>query len=84
MPDQSDTTNSASARWPYTNDLLAALLMLSFAAYTYLPLTNYTTTHAGNPVVITAYTTAFGIAVAWTFGPDAVRAWQSAKNGGGE
>lgn len=78
-----DQTNSASTRWAYTNDILALFLILAFAGLTFAPLTPYVADHAGiNPVVLTAFTTAFGIAIAWAFGPDAVQAWQEAKGGG--
>lgn len=78
-----EQTDSTATRWAYTNDLLAALLVLAYLALTFAPLTPYVGSHGGiNPVVLTTTTAAFGVAIAWVFGPDAVKAWQDFKGGG--
>lgn len=70
-------TDSASKRHWLTNDGLAVLLTVTFIGYVYAPLTplvdGYPET---NPLVLGAFVTAFGVAVAWAFGRDAVEAWR--------
>lgn len=72
-----ETTSSESRYW-LTNDGLAWLLVVSFIGYLYLPLTPYVDAYPEvNAAVLAAYVTAFGVAVAWAFGKDAVEAWRA-------
>lgn len=79
MTDADGGTTTTASRFWLTNDLLAGFLILAFTGYVYMPLLTaidgYPST---NPVVIAAFVTAFGVAVAWAFGQDAVEAWRGA------
>lgn len=72
-----ETTSSESRYW-LTNDGLAWLLILTFVGYIYAPLTPYVDAYPeANAAALAAYITAFGVAVAWAFGKDAVEAWRA-------
>lgn len=70
-------TESAGSRYWLTNDALAFFIVIAFVGYVYAPLSpwiaGYPETNAG---VLAAFITAFGVAVAWAFGKDAVEAWR--------
>lgn len=80
MSDHGDgETWSSQSRWWLTNDVLAFVLATAFISYVFagVYLDGYPET---NPAVLTAFVTAFGVAVAWAFGRDAVEAWRAGGN----
>lgn len=80
--DDDGETDSSAARYWLTNDALAFLLILTFIGYIYAPLTPWVDGYpAANAGVLAAYITAFGVAVAWAFGKDAVEAWRAESEG---
>lgn len=69
-------------RFWLTNDLLAFVVILSFIAYVFAPMTPYVDAYPeANPIVIGAFVAAFGIIIAWAFGTDAVMAWRESNDG---
>jgi len=81
--DRTDTTESVSTRWTYTNDLIAGFLVLSFVGYVFartilVPiLLGPIELPSLNAFALGVFATGFGIAVAWTFGAEAVEAWNN-------
>lgn len=70
------TTDSTDTRWAYTNDLLAIYLVVTFPVTAWLDMTGYVNLETLPASVFTLYASFVGIALAWAFGPEAVKAWR--------
>jgi len=70
-----DTTSTA-LRWRYTNDLVAGFYLLTFVGL--VALDSYQLVRLGvvPETVRTVWLAIAGVAAAWVFGGDAVRAWR--------
>jgi hypothetical protein len=78
--DEQGSTTSTARRWWLTNDVLAGWLVGTFALLLAADATLQAVSISGVPqVVVQSWVLFTGIAVAWTFGTDAVRAWRGNK-----
>ena len=81
--DEDSETQSTQTRWRYTNDILAFILVTAFIAYIFartviVPiLLGPIELPALNAFLLTVFGTGFGVALAWAFGPEAVKAWSN-------
>lgn len=70
------TTNSTATRYPYTNDAIAGWLVVSFTLLSGLHTVNVVDLTTLPGTVFAAWISFVGIALAWAFGPEAVKAWR--------
>ena len=85
--DQDETTESAQTRWPYTNDVAAILLVLSFVAAVgaaaYAIATGRIDASIDFGLLIWGYLALVLLAGTWLFGSDAFDALARLRGGGG-
>jgi hypothetical protein len=73
--DDGDTTSTA-LRWRYTNDLVAGFYLCTFVALVALDSYQFVRLGVVPETVRGVWLAIAGIAAAWVFGADAVRAWR--------
>jgi hypothetical protein len=74
--DSSESTDSVSRRYQYTNDILAALLLGSLAGLTAAGATSLIGLGELPDLWAGTYLAICGTAAAWTWGSDALAAWR--------
>lgn len=77
-------TDTIQSRWWLTNDLLAVYLLFSFPIIVVASAASMSgiDLSAIPQTVRLTYLTTVGVAVAWTFGRDAVEAWRASSEDG--
>jgi len=77
MSDDGDgDTTSTALRWRYTNDLVAGFYLLTFVALVGLDSYQFVRLGVVPETVRAVWLAIAGVAAAWVFGADAVRAWR--------